>query len=175
MKNPKRKGSSFERNIAKRLSLFLSEGKRDDLLWRSQSSGARFTSRMKTGKDTKNQSGDITFTDSDAEWFIELFSIEVKNYKDINLWSMIEENKTGLYGFWTQTKRDAKLSNKIPMLIVKQNYKPEILLINSLIIENFRCIFKDTDNENVYVFYLEDFLSQNINIIKEYLLGDTNE
>jgi hypothetical protein len=46
------KGSSFEREIAKLLSLWWSEGMRDDVFYRSHASGGRFTMRRKSGKDT---------------------------------------------------------------------------------------------------------------------------
>lgn len=78
MANPKGKGSSYENEIAKQLSLWFTEGERDDVFGRSDGSGSRFTSRRKKGKDTANQSGDITFTDIIGEPLIKIWSVEVK-------------------------------------------------------------------------------------------------
>lgn len=72
------KGGSYENEIAKRLSLWFTDGKRDDVFGRSDGSGSRFTSRLKKGKKTANQHGDITFTDAIGEPLIAIWSIEVK-------------------------------------------------------------------------------------------------
>lgn len=72
------KGGAFENEIAKKLSLWFTDGKRDDIFGRSDGSGSRFTSRWKKGKKTANQHGDITFADSIGEPLINIWSIEVK-------------------------------------------------------------------------------------------------
>jgi hypothetical protein len=87
-KNSKNKGNSFERQIAKQLSLFLSKGERDDLVWRNTSSGARFTNRFKKGMQTENQSGDISYTHELSIPFFTKFNVECKAYQDIKLWSI---------------------------------------------------------------------------------------
>lgn len=72
------KGSSFEREMAKKLSLWWSSGERDDVFWRSQSSGARHTIRRKAGKDTHGQVGDLTATHPSGESLISNVIIELK-------------------------------------------------------------------------------------------------
>lgn len=72
------KGGEFEREIAKALSLWWTFEQRDDIFYRSQASGARFTSRWKRGKKTAYQSGDITCSDPDGQPLIDYFSIECK-------------------------------------------------------------------------------------------------
>ena len=72
------KGGSFEREISSVLSLWWSNGTRDDIFGRSDSSGGRFTSRWKNGKSTANMAGDITFTDACGEPLIKAWSIECK-------------------------------------------------------------------------------------------------
>ena len=55
-----KKGSKFERDMCKLLSLWFSHGKRDDIFWRTAGSGARATVRMKNqGKMTADSAGDI--------------------------------------------------------------------------------------------------------------------
>ena len=60
------KGPPFEREVCHALSLWWTKGERDDVLWRSQNSGARATSRSKVGKTTAGQYGDIAATDPTA-------------------------------------------------------------------------------------------------------------
>lgn len=73
------KGGSYENEIAKQLSLWFTEGKRDDVFGRSDSSGGRFTVRRKKGKDTANMAGDLTFTDVLGEPLIKIWNLELKS------------------------------------------------------------------------------------------------
>ena len=72
------KGSAFERKICKRLSLWWTDGERDDIFWRTAGSGARATGRAKQGKDTFGQYGDIQATDPDGQPLLDVCSIEIK-------------------------------------------------------------------------------------------------
>lgn len=51
---------------------------RDDVFWRSNSSGARATQRAKKGKQTKGQCGDICATDPVGAPLIDLVTFELK-------------------------------------------------------------------------------------------------
>lgn len=55
-----KKGSKFERDMCKRLSLWFSHNERDDIFWRTAGSGARATVRMKQGLMTADSAGDIS-------------------------------------------------------------------------------------------------------------------
>ena len=166
----KSKGSGFEREISKALSLWLSENKNDDLFWRTSNSGGRFTSRFKGGTDTQNQSGDITSLNSSSEWFINFFSIECKFYIDINIWSIFTNSKMGLIEFWEQSRNDSTRSDKNPILIVKQNFKPILLITNDFLFDKFeKMSFKPNliicnENSNMYVYKFTDFI-ENVNPI----------
>lgn len=72
------KGSAFERELCRKLSLWFSEGQADDWLWRSAGSGSRATTRAKQGKGTRGHGGDIAPTCTEAEPLTRLFSIEAK-------------------------------------------------------------------------------------------------
>ena len=72
------KGGGFENEVARILSLWWTDGKRDDIFGRSDGSGGRFTARKKKGKDTANMGGDLTFTDSIGEPLIKIWNIEAK-------------------------------------------------------------------------------------------------
>ncbi|MCL2347114.1 MAG: hypothetical protein FWC50_02515, partial [Planctomycetaceae bacterium] len=51
---------------------------RDDLFWRSSSSGGRATQRTKQGKRTANSAGDIAAMDADAQELLKIFTFELK-------------------------------------------------------------------------------------------------
>lgn len=72
------KGSGFERDISRRLSLWWTGGDRDDIFWRIKGSGARATTRSKKGKKTYGQHGDIGAYDPCGSPLVKLFSIELK-------------------------------------------------------------------------------------------------
>lgn len=74
-----KKGYVFERRIAVLLSLWSTNGKRDDIFWRATTSGARATMRMKKGKTTSGQHSDIAATDSLGIPFTETICTELKS------------------------------------------------------------------------------------------------
>lgn len=136
------KGGGAEREVAKKISLWFSEGEHDDWFWRSHSSGARFTQRQKSGKDTENQGGDLTSTCAEGELLIKHWSIEIKSgygnkraVKDENKntvkkiqdrWDSLDfldsrQTEPVLAKLWKQCKRDALLTNRTPVLIFRRN------------------------------------------------------
>ncbi len=72
------KGSSFEREICKLLSLWWTKDKRDDIFWRTAGSGAMAKVRSKVGKKTFGQGGDVQATDPIGQPLIDVCSIELK-------------------------------------------------------------------------------------------------
>lgn len=72
------KGFPYEREICYLLSDWWSRGKRDDVFWRSSTSGARATTRAKKNKRTAGQSGDICATDPSGLPMTDVFAIECK-------------------------------------------------------------------------------------------------
>lgn len=115
MKNSKAKGSSFERNVAKKLSLWLSNGEAEDWVWRTASSG---------GKGTQVASsayyyGDLCPVHPQANWLFDRVSIECKNVSRSQLFllNLFTKSRTPLRKFWQQARRDAKKSGRYPVLI----------------------------------------------------------
>lgn len=126
-----RKGGSFEREISKQLSLWVTNGERDDVFWRTHDSGARHTVRFHKGKETAGQDGDIQSTHPLGEQFREIFSIECKCYKDLNIWSIITGAKDfSIYQYWKDTIEVSERVNKEPLLIAKQNHKPVLFVVS---------------------------------------------
>ena len=72
------KGSAFEREICKQLSLWWTGGARDDVFWRSQASGARATMRRRKKQETAGQYGDIAATDPIGHPLTERITFELK-------------------------------------------------------------------------------------------------
>ncbi|KKM79618.1 hypothetical protein LCGC14_1348160 [marine sediment metagenome] len=72
------KGGDWERECAKQLSLWWTNGERDDTIWRTSGSGSRFTTRRKQGIDTYNAAGDLCATDPIAQPLFDFLLIECK-------------------------------------------------------------------------------------------------
>jgi hypothetical protein len=146
------KGGSFEREVCTLLSKWWTNGKRDDIFGRSDGSGSRFTARMKRGKDTANQCGDITFTDSIGEPLIKIWSTECKTgyggkekIKDASgvvvksiqyRWDILDlidssQKQTVFEMMWEQCFRDANLSNREPVLIFRRNQRKICIAMTS--------------------------------------------
>lgn len=178
-KNSKNKGSSFERKTSKDLSLWLTKNDtNDDVFYRSQSSGARFTSRQKMNLTTENQHGDICASNDEGIWFTKIFFIECKHYKEIDLWSLITKNKSGnVVSWWEKIIKESKSISKIPMLIMKQNNKPTLLMTNNDLrhyLTYFNVFYKVSvkfDNlPEAYIYIFKDFLSIDPECLNELLL-----
>lgn len=127
----KQKGAAFERHICQALSLWLSGGERQDLLWRSAMSGGRATVAHKKGVKLTTQGGDISAIDPLGAVLTDNFCIEVKFYKDLDIQAFLL-GKGKLTAFWKQVTRDASRYGKEPMLIAKQNIYPTMVLVRSI-------------------------------------------
>jgi hypothetical protein len=166
----KLKGNNYERKISKILSLWISEGTYDDLFWRTQGSGGRHTRRYKNNLTLEGQAGDVASTRSGiSEKFLKKICVEIKFYKDINIWALITKSKDGILDFWNQTNRKAMDVNKIPVLIVKENYKPALFVSNNnnlynIFINTFK-INPDIEvlvcDEKLFIWKLDDILNIN--------------
>lgn len=110
--NSKNKGSRFERTVAK---------------WFEDWTGYKFSRTPGSGgwAKAKDSFGDIVCTDEKHSRRFP-FSIECKNYKDINFEHILLGTKTcKIKSFWDQAVHDAGRCNKIPLLIVKYNGMPK--------------------------------------------------
>lgn len=72
------KGGHYEREIARRLSLWWTDGARDDVFWRVGGSGGRAKGRGRKGVGTAGQHGDIAATDPIGAPLIDALTIEIK-------------------------------------------------------------------------------------------------
>jgi hypothetical protein len=125
----KQKGSAFERQICSKLSLWITNGKRDDCMWRSAISGGRATVRFKKGKSTHDQSGDLTATSREAMPFLNTFMVECKHVADLNIQSALVKGVGIMAGFWTKLDKQADDHGKLPLLIGKENNWPVLVFM----------------------------------------------
>ena len=126
----KSKGAAYEREICRDLSLWISEGKQEDLYWRSSMSGGRSTVAFAKGKRLAAQAGDISCIHPAGQAFASRFFIEIKFYRDLQYMGLIT-GKGHLIDFWEETKVQAKKYDKFPLLIAKQNRIPAMACLGS--------------------------------------------
>lgn len=124
----KAKGSQFERDVCKALSLWVTGGLKKDCFWRSAMSGGRATVARAKG-DLVRQAGDITAVGVEGHVLTDYWYIECKHYRDLNLTSFFLEARGALYGFWVHAANEALKYNRRPMLIAKENGRPTLLIV----------------------------------------------
>lgn len=135
MGNRAAKGSQFEREICRQLSLWWSGGKADDLFWRTSNSGGRATTRHKSGKSTRSHHGDVTATDAFGQPFIRMFCLEIKRgYNRASVMDLLDQasgSKKPLYQEWFEkVDKTRKKAGAISwMLIVRRDRKIPIVFM----------------------------------------------
>jgi hypothetical protein len=123
-----KKGRSFEKQIAKELSLWWTDGERDDVFYCTAGSGSRFTARKKQGKDTANSCGDIGLTDPIGQSLLDFFSIEIKRgySNELDILSIVDsENKNHKLLDWVEkAEKEITEANRPEFLIIlKRDFK----------------------------------------------------
>jgi len=131
-KNSKAKGGAFERNVAKRLSLWYTHNERDDVFFRSASSGGRATQRFKKGQQTANSAGDLSYIDSVGEPFLKCVAVELKaGYKTATLSKLFSAKQAELLGFFNQASASATQAGVNGWMVVhKIDFQPEMVYMN---------------------------------------------
>ncbi len=128
--NPKAKGSAFERDTCKKLSLWVSGGTHTDLFWRSAMSGGRATVGRKSGKTLTHQAGDISAVHPDGHQLTDVYYVECKFYKNLELGLFLFGRGT-LARFWLEVKKSAEIYDRRPWLLAKQNRLPTLLILEN--------------------------------------------
>jgi len=138
----KAKGSSFERQVCEKLSLWVSGGKDRDLFWRSAMSGGRSTFAAKKGGKLNRQAGDICGVAPEGHSLTDYFYIECKHLRTLRLDLFLIEDKGPLARFWKTAWKQAKQYDREPMMIVKGNHCPILVITRVGVIgfgEHARC------------------------------------
>jgi len=133
----KAKGSAFERDVCKKLSLWVTKNKRDDVFWRSAMSGGRATVAGKKGQGLAHVSGDICATHADGYALIEEIFIECKFYRDLTFAALVTSNSGLIERFWDKAQSQAHQHGKTPVVILKQNQMPALVGMTAVGVELF--------------------------------------
>jgi len=140
VKNPKNKGSQFERDIARRLSKWwMNDNSQDDVFWRTDSSGGRFTQRAKQGKDTVNAAGDISSRCVEGDIFVKNFTVEIKRgYNKLDFLILLDKpsNKNHTFiGWWVKLILECTARNTFPVVIFKRDRSETCVAISEFFFE----------------------------------------
>jgi len=169
-RNSKSIGNNYERDVAKKLSLWLSEGKNDDVCWRDLGSGNRATLRSKQGKDTTRH-GDFVPTDLNYKFFFDRFCIDSKSYKEWNPIFINEKNmkSNSILNQWVKVCIESQ--EKIPMMIchIRDRKTPEFVILpqdflfplNCIIPNRIQYTFSNSNIKNCMLIMLDDFFTLN--------------
>ena len=129
------KGSGFERDICKLLGLWWTGGLRDDIFWRSSTSGARAKVRSGRGQSTFGQYGDIQATDPVGQPLVDLFTIELKcGYGHASIADVLDKKETSATQAWehwlAQAMQDRMNSDRpFWMLITRRDRRETVVFM----------------------------------------------
>lgn len=142
------KGSSFERDVARLLSMWWTGGKHDDVFWRVLGSGGRATRKSRTGKGTEHASfGDIEATTVLAYPFTSLVVVEIK--RGYGRWGVCDVldnpvSKTQPWAkFFEQVSESQRDSGRPWWMVIYKRDKRKIMV--ALMPELFRWLLGQTE------------------------------
>lgn len=127
------KGSEFEREFCKDLSLWWTDQERDDIFWRSSNSGGRATVRAKVGRTTAGQYGDVAAIDFDGLPLLELMTMELKRgYSKNTIQDLVDKKDSAAVQVWEkwihQTITSATLAgSKSWLMVVRRDRRDTIV------------------------------------------------
>jgi hypothetical protein len=136
----KAKGSGFERLVCRRLSLWVSHGKNEDLFWRSSLSGGRATVAQRKGRNVR-QAGDICSVAPEGHVLTDDYFIECKSYRNLGIGQFLVSDKGSLVKFWKVACKEARNYGRRPMLIVKQNSLPILVIVKTGCLSRFSGLY----------------------------------
>lgn len=130
------KGSQFERDLCRLLSLWWTAGEREDVFWRTSQSGGRSTTRAKKGKKTFGQCGDIQATDPIGRPLLEVVTIEAKKgYNKETAFNALDKPKRfgktvqcGWEQFVEQAEREAREAGTDNWLVIHKRDSREAIV-----------------------------------------------
>lgn len=141
------KGSDFENEICRLLSMWWTDGERDDVFIRTRISGGMATSRRKSGRNMAFQQGDITFNDPIGKPLIDFWHLELKTgyaakskskakkllergiqQVTVTNWCALDlldgsAKVPMMLSLWNQCWDESRITNRTPILIFRRNLK----------------------------------------------------
>lgn len=147
--NSRTKGHSYERKMAKVLSKW-----------------SNIEIVRTPGSGSYDKRGDLAprQPEDKIKW---VFNFEMKNSEQWNFSDLIKgtNDNTGNYGildYWRQCTRDAKISQKIPVLVFTKNHEPSYCILYSEHFKLFKLYWECKNYfryRNLRIFLFDDFLS----------------
>lgn len=134
MGNRAAKGSDFERQFCRRLSLWWTAGEDDSIFWRTSQSGGRATTRAKAGKRADRHCGDLCAIDPIGEPLLRLISWELKRgYNRATFHELLDkpaQAKPPLYQEWfAKAESDRERAGAVYWALVHKRDRREPLLV----------------------------------------------
>jgi len=117
----KNKGSNFEREVGRYISLWLSNGERDDLASRTECSGGKFTATGKGSPGDLNSSHPICYP------FFEAVLVECKCWASLGLYDFLMGRGELLLAL-KKTVEQAEKIQKYPLMVVRQNRSHDLFI-----------------------------------------------
>jgi len=166
--NPKDIGTNFEREIAKEISLWLTNNQDNKIVWRTVTSGGWYTTENNKSNNLSipTQAGDLTVIDPTFSIFSDNLYIELKKRKSVSFWCIFnnEYGKDSLLGIWEDTVDKSKKLEKFPVLIIRQTHSKHILFITNEELKDkidicnidYRMSFKTISGNSGYVYNLRE-------------------
>lgn len=146
------KGSSFERDFCRRLSIWWSEDKeQDSLFWRTASSGGRAKLRGRKGKQTASHHGDICATNGEGQPFIDMFTCELKRgYNRATIVDLLDKPARAAlqtYEKWILQATESAQQAGTPywMIVHRRDMRNAVVLMER---EALDLVLKEEDNIN---------------------------
>lgn len=152
--NTKQKGTSFELDVAKRLSRWYDPHSKIDYFWRTHGSGAVATIR----KTCDSIEGDIMPIREEVMNLFDYVIFECKRLRDIDLLGCIDgRNKDNLGTLYDNCRKRYNHSSKNLFLVFKRD-RGDILLITDV---DFDCVnLKGGVVNGMRIYKFEDFLRE---------------
>lgn len=122
------KGAGYERAVCRLLSRWVSAGAREDVFWRSSISGGRATFAAQKGTLLNSQAGDICAVAPEGASLTSRFFIELKHRASLDLEGFVVRHKGLLFRFWRKTISQSAQFELEPMMIVRQNFTPDLVI-----------------------------------------------
>ena len=124
----KRKGGTFEREIAKELSVWWLDGKGDHtIFWRTHSSGQLGT----RGHHARTEYGDIMAVDDEGKGLTDRVNIELRHSRSLDISDLVYgSKKCGMAQFIEEGRRNAEMSKREPMWIFKEHQGPIMVMMD---------------------------------------------
>ena len=143
----KAKGSNFERDTCRLLSLWLSRSQRADLFTRNVLSGGAFTIRT----TERGIPGDVAASDPLSHEFLSLYSIECKHHADLKLSELLlKPQRLSSFGkIIAKAEEQAAETQRYYLIVAKQNNRDTVIftpeIVGTAITEHLRYKRKKLD------------------------------